>query len=121
MHLVETFEINACWKRTFEEGSAVDEVSPVREARATRAELGELWAAFLRTLVTLGAPGHAHRAAASVHAVPSGNRGPAPLVVVGEVALLRTQVWKRTEEQRCCCSLRRESILIKMRPKLYIR
>lgn len=88
---------------TFEEGSAVDEVSPVREAGATRAELGELRAAFLRTLVALGAPGHAHRAAAGVHAVPAGNRGAAALVVVGEVALLRTQVCKRTEEHRSCC------------------
>lgn len=84
---------------TFEEGSAVDEVSPVREAGATRAELGVFWAAFLRTLVTLGAPGHTYRAAASVHAVPPANRGPTALVVMGEVALLRTQVWKRTDSQ----------------------
>lgn len=81
---------------TFEEGSAVDEVSPVRESRATRAELGVLWAALLRTLVTLGAPGYTHRAAASVHAVPAGNGCPTALVIMSEVALLCTQVWKRT-------------------------
>lgn len=79
---------------TFEEGPAVDEVSSVREAWASRAELGVLWAALLGTLVTLRAPGYTYRAAASVHAVPPGNGSPTALVVMGEVALLRTQVWK---------------------------
>lgn len=96
MHPVEICETER-QTGTFEEGSAVDEVPPVGEARAARAELGVLWAAFLRTLVALGAPGHTHRAAASVHAVPPGNGGPAALVVVGEVALLRPQVWRREE------------------------
>lgn len=85
---------------TFEEGSAVDEVAPVREARATRAELCVLWTAFLRTLVALGAPGYTYGAAASVHTVPAGDRRPTALVVMGEVALLRTQVWKRTHGER---------------------
>lgn len=45
---------------TFEEGSAVEEVPPVREARAAGAEPGVLRGAPLGTLVALGAPGHAH-------------------------------------------------------------
>lgn len=84
-----------CGRRnTFEEGPAVDEVTPVREARAARTELGVLRRAFLRTFVTFRAPGYTHRAAAGVHTVLPRDRGPAALVLVGEVALLRAQVWK---------------------------
>lgn len=55
---------------TFEEGSAVEEVAPVREAWPAGAQLLVLGGASLGALVTLGAPGHAHRAAAGIHAVP---------------------------------------------------
>lgn len=48
------------WAGTFEKGSAIDEVPSMREALATRAQLGVLWAALFRTLVTLRAPGYTH-------------------------------------------------------------
>ena len=50
--------------------------------------------AFLRTFVTLRAPGHTDRAAAGIHTVLPWDRSPAALVLMGEVTLLRTQVWK---------------------------
>lgn len=64
------------------------------EARAAGAELLVLGRASLGALVALGAPGHAHRAAAGVHAVPPRDGGPAALVLVGQVAVLRAQVCK---------------------------
>lgn len=78
--------------RTFEKGSAVDEVPSMREALATRAQLGILWAALFRTLVTLRAPGYTHWAAASIHAVPAIDGCPAALILMGQVALFSTQV-----------------------------
>lgn len=45
---------------TFEEGSAVDEVTPVREALTTGTQLGVLWRALFWTFVTFWAPGDTH-------------------------------------------------------------
>lgn len=55
---------------TFEEGSAVEEVTPVRETWATGAELVVVRSASLGAFVTFRPPSHAHRAAAGIHAVP---------------------------------------------------
>lgn len=55
---------------TFEEGSAVEEVAPVRETWATGAELVVLRRASLGAFVTFRPPSHAHRAAAGIHPVP---------------------------------------------------
>lgn len=77
---------------TFEEGSAIDEVPPVRETWSPGTELGVLWGALLWTLVTFGAPGDAHRAAAGVHTVSPRDGSATALIVMGEVTLLRTQV-----------------------------
>lgn len=60
METLRQFVVSVHGAGTFEKGSAIDEVPPVREALATRAQLGVLWAALFRTLVTLGAPGYTH-------------------------------------------------------------
>lgn len=70
------------------------------EARAAGAELLVLGGASLGALIALGAPGHAHRAAAGVHAVPPRDGGPAALVLVGQVAVLRAQVCKSAAQDR---------------------
>lgn len=84
------------WKAnsTFEEGSAVDEVPPVREALASRTELGILRGALLGTFVTFRAPGYTHWAAAGIHTMPPWYGSPTALIFMGEVTLLCTQVWK---------------------------
>ncbi len=81
--------------RTFQEGFAVDEVSAVGES-GPRAELGVIGRSFLRTLVTLRAPGDSHGAAAGVHTVPARDRSAATLVDVCEVTQLRPQVCTHT-------------------------
>lgn len=79
---------------TFEERPAVDEVTPVRETWAPRTELCIFLSALLRTFVAFRAPGHANRAAAGIHTVLPWDRSPTALILMGEVALLCTQVWK---------------------------
>lgn len=85
--------------RTFKEWPSVDEVSPVRESRASRTELDVLRSAFFWTLVTFGTPGHAHRAAAGVHAVLPRDGSRTALIVVGQVAVLGPQVWWSMRKQ----------------------
>lgn len=77
---------------TFEEGLSVDEVSPVGKAGPTWAQQVVLLTASLWALVTLGAPAHANRAAASIHAVPSGHGSSAALVFMGQVTMLSPQI-----------------------------
>lgn len=79
---------------TFKERSAIDEVASVWEPWASRAELGVLRSSLLRTFVTLWTPGYTHRAAAGVHTVLPWDGSATALVLVGEVTLLSTQVWK---------------------------
>lgn len=79
---------------TFEEGPSINEVSSVSEAGSPGTELAVLLRAFLRTLVTFRAPGHTHRAAARVHTVTTRDRGSATLILVAQITLLCTQVWR---------------------------
>lgn len=78
---------------TFEEGSAVDEVAPVREAWSTRTELVVFWSPLLGTLVTLRAPGYTHGAAAGVYSLLTRDGSRTALVLMGEITVLHTQVW----------------------------
>lgn len=82
---------------TFEEGSAVEEVAPVRETWATGAELLVRRGASLGAFVTFRAPGHAHGAAAGIHPVPPWDGSATALVLVSHVTVLRTQICKRQE------------------------
>lgn len=82
------------WYITFKKGSAIDNIAPMREAWPTRTELGIFWSAFLWTFITFRAPGHADWAAASIYTVFPLNRSPTAFILMGEVTLLCTQVWK---------------------------
>lgn len=82
---------------TFEEGSAVEEVAPVRETWATGAELLVRRGASVGAFVTFRAPGHAHRAAAGIHPVPPWDGSATALVLVSHVTVLRTQICKPQE------------------------
>lgn len=79
---------------TFEEGSAVEEVAPVRETWAKGAELVVRRGASLGAFVTFRAPGHTHRAAAGIHPVSPWDGSATALVLVSQVTVLRTQICK---------------------------
>lgn len=64
------------------------------EAWATGTELCILWRALLWTFVTFRTPGYTHWAAAGIHTMLPWDRSPTALILMGEVTLLRTQVWK---------------------------
>lgn len=66
----------------------------MREAWTPRTQLGIVGTSRFWTFVTLRAPGHAHWAAAGIHTVLPWDGSPTAVVIMCEVAVLRTQVWK---------------------------